>query len=214
MVTRVQVRPTAKTRKKRRRRRALSLLAYILVVFGLAWFFESQGTTTVIFVRHADVDQAMGSDLDQPLNALGLARAEDLADEYELVDVVAGVNAIYVSNARRTQETAAPLARRLGIEPEIADPYDVVGFMKTVLLEHKREIVLVVTHRDIIPALVEELHGSKNIAEIAADDYDNIYTVVIPWFGKVKTLQTRYGERSPAVAPDALSTPAELNASD
>jgi len=85
----------------------------------------------------------------------------------------------------------------LGIEPEMADHYNVAGFMNDMLFEHKREIVLVVTHRDAIAALVEELHGSKNIAEIADDDYDDVFTVVIPWFGKVKTLQSRYGEPSP-----------------
>jgi broad specificity phosphatase PhoE len=182
MVTRVEVRPTAKTRKKRRRRRAFTLLAYIVVVFGLAWFFESQGTTTIIFVRHAEVDEA-------------------LADFLEYVDVDGGVNAIYVSEALRTQQTALPLARRLGIEPEIADPYEVAGFMKTVQFEHKREIVLIVTHRDAIAPLVAELHGHQNIAEIADDDYDNVYVVTIPWFGKVKTLQISYGEPSPPPGP-------------
>ena len=192
-MTRVQVRPSAKTRQRRRRRRTITLLAYIVVVFGLAWFFESQGTTTIIFVRHADVDQPTALSLDQPLNAAGLARAEMLADFLEQVDVVAGVNAIYVSPLKQTQQTAAPLAKRLGVDYQVADPYDVVGFMQTVLFEHKREIVLVVTHSDIIAPLVEELHGSKNIDEIGPNDYDDIFIVSIPWFGKVKTLQLPYG---------------------
>ena len=171
MATRVEVRPTAKSRKKRRRRRALTLAAYIIVVFGLAWFLELRLPTTIIFVRHAEVDNQMGQDVNQPLNAAGLARAGALADLLEFVDGDTGPNAIYVSEARRTQQTAEPLARRLGIEPEIADPYDVAGFLETVLFEHKREIVVVVTHRDVIVPLVEELHGHQGIGEIAADDY-------------------------------------------
>ena len=134
----------------------------------------------------------MALESDQPLNERGLARAELLADFLEQIDVVAGVNAIYVSQFKRTQQTAAPLAKRLGLDYEVADHYDVVGFMKNVLFEHKREIVLVVTHRDIIAPLVEELHGSKNIEEIGPDDYDDIFIVSIPWFGKVKTLQLPY----------------------
>ena len=184
-MSRVHVRPTAKTRQRRRRRRAITLSAYIVVVFGLAWFFESQGTTTIIFVRHADIDQPAVQDQDVPLNANGLARAELLADFLEGVDVVAGVDAIYVSPLQQTHQTAAPLAKRLGINYEVADPYNVVSFMKTVLFEHKREIVLVVTHSDVIALLVEELHGSKNIAEIAPDEYENIFIVSIPWWGKV-----------------------------
>jgi phosphohistidine phosphatase SixA len=197
VANRVEIRPTAKSRKKRRQRRALTLLAYIVVVFGLAWFFELRLPTTIIFVRHADVDEQMSQTVDQPLNAAGLARADALADFLEFVDVDGGPNAIYVSEARRTQQTAEPLARRLGIEPEIADPYDVVGFTETVLFEHKREIVVVVTHRDVIVPLVEELHGHQGIGEIAADDYDEVIFVVIPWFGKVKTYSLPYGVETP-----------------
>ena len=28
---------------------------------------------------------------------------------------------------------------------------------------------------------------------IAEDEYDNLYIVTIPWFGKVKTLRLKYG---------------------
>lgn len=197
-MTRVQVRPTAKTRKRRRRRRLITLLAYAIVVFALAWFFESQGTTTIIFVRHADVDQPLAATDDTPLNRLGLTRARLLADYLENVDVVASVNAIYVDESRRTQQTAAPLASRHGLEPEIADHDAVVSFMQEVLFEHKREIVLIVTQPDNIAPLIEELHGSKNIAEIAPDDYDQLFIVSIPWFGKVKTLNLPYVNSMPA----------------
>ena len=186
---RVQVRPTAKTRRRRWRRRGLTLLVYAVIVFALAWFFESQGTTTIIFVRHADVDEPTLSDPMQGLNARGRARAELLADYLDRVDVVAGPDAIYVDDTRRAQETAAPLAKRLGKQYEISDTSDVVGFTGTMLFEHKREIVLVVTQRERIAPLVEELHGSKNIAMIGPDDYDQVFIVSIPWFGKVKTLQ-------------------------
>jgi broad specificity phosphatase PhoE len=199
-MSRVQVRPTAKTRKRRRKRRALTLLAYVVIVFGLAWYFESQGTTTIIFVRHADTDQAMSQEGDAPLNAAGRARAGSLADYLERIDVVAGPNAIYVSEKKRTQQTAAPLAARLGVEPVVADHYDVVGFMKNVLFDHKREIVLIVSHSDAIAPLVEELHGSKNIAEFAPDEYDRVLIVTIPWFGKVKTLRLSYPAGNVATA--------------
>lgn len=191
-MSRVHVRPTAKTRKRRRRRRAYTLLVYVIVVFGLAWYFESQGTTTIIFVRHADTDQSMSQDGDAPLSDAGLARAESLADYLEHIDVVAGPDAIYVSEKKRTQQTAAPLADRLGIEPIVADHYDVVGFMKQVLSDHKREIVLIVSHSDIIAPLVEELHGSKNISEFAPNEYGRLLIVTIPTYGKVKTLQLSY----------------------
>ena len=109
------------------------------------------------------------------------------------VDVVASVDVIYASEFLSTQQTAKPLADRLGLRVNLADPYDTVPFMKQVLGDHKGGIILVVTHADTISPLIRELHGSKNVPEIAPDEYDNLYIVTIPWFGKVKTLRLRYG---------------------
>src|SRR5690606_4640185 len=176
----------------------------------LAWFFESQATTTIIFVRHADTDPPVAgmrggsgdleafSGLGGPtLSARGRARAELLADFLTDVDVVAGVDAIYASPFLPTQETAAPLADRLGVEVAIANPYAPETFMEDVLRTHKGDIVLVVTHGDAIAPLIEELHGSKRVPQIAADEYDNIYVAIVPWFGNVKTLRFRYGLGAP-----------------
>ena len=164
----------------------------MLTCLGLAWFFESQATTTIIFVRNADTETIAAADGDPPLSSLGHRRAELLADAIEDIDVVAGLDAIYASEFRRTKQTAAPIARRLDVEVLIADPYRVEEFMADVLREHKGEIVLVVTHGDILASLVEELHGSKNIPPMDGVGDDNIYIVTIPWFGKVKTLRLHY----------------------
>lgn len=181
-------------RRKRRRRwwTAISVVTYVAIAFGLAWFFESQATTTVLFVRHADTN--LFTDGDNPgLNADGLARAEALADFVQDIDVIAGVDAIYASEFRRTQQTAEAVGRRLDVEVSVANPYDVEAFMADVLRDHKGEIILVVTHGDAIAPLIEELHGSKNVPEIADDEYDNFYIVTIPNYGKVKTLRLHYG---------------------
>lgn len=183
-------------RKRRRRTRArlIAFIGYSAAVIGLAWFFESQATTTVIFVRHADVDAPMAAaGEDQPLNSTGRARAEMLATWLADVDIGASVNAIYASPALRTQQTAEPLARRLGVDVEIDDPFETERFMREVLREHKGDIVLIVTHSTAIGPLVEELHGKKNLPPIEPDEYDNMYIVTIPWFGKVKTLRLFYG---------------------
>lgn len=179
--------------RRRRRSRAFPILAFVFVAIGLAWFFEQRATTTVIFVRHADTETPIAKDADPPLNERGRKRAELLADFLEKIDVVGGVDAIYAGKTRRTQQTAAPLAQRLGVKVEIEDPYDVERFMRDVRREHKGEIVLIVTQADRIQPLVQELHGSKNIPEMKQDEYDNVYIVSIPWFGKVKTLRVRYG---------------------
>jgi broad specificity phosphatase PhoE len=185
-------------------------LIAVFTTIALAWFFESQATTTVIFVRHADTDppvaaagsaatqrEASPSELAPNLSARGRVRAELLADFLEDVDVIAGVDAIYASRLRPAQETATPLAERLGLEVAVANPYEYEPFTESLLRNHKGDIVLVVTEADTIAPLVEELHGSKNVPEIAPEEYDNIYVVSIPWFGKVKTLRLRYGLAAP-----------------
>lgn len=188
-------RTSAETKRRRRRQRIASILTYVVIAIGLAWFFELQATTTIIFVRHADTNTAL-NEPDPQLNATGRARAQLLADFVRDIDVVASVDAIYASEFRSTQQTAQPLAKQLGIDVQLADHYDVEAFMADVLSEHKGEIVLVVSHADAIAPLVEALHGSKNIAEIGPNDFDDFFIVTIPWFGKVKTLQLHYGPRN------------------
>jgi len=103
--------PSPNDRRRRRRLRLIPIIGYTLVVLGLAYFLGEQPSTTVIVVRHADTDAAMaGPDDDPPLNERGRQRAELLADFLEKVDVTGSVNAIYASDKRRTQETAAESA--------------------------------------------------------------------------------------------------------
>lgn len=183
---------TPEQKRKRRQRRMITVVGYVVAAIVLAWFLEMRETTTIMFVRHADTDASMAEGGDPPLNAVGRERAELLADFLEDVDVLASVDAIYASELKRTQQTAAPLAERLGLEIAVDDHYDVVGFMERVLDAHKGEIVLVVTHSDVLGQLVAELHGHQSVPPIASDEYDNVYIVSIPHFGKVKTLRLPY----------------------
>ena len=59
---------------------------------------------------------------------------------------------------------------------------------------HKGKIILVVGHSNTLPALIAALGASKNVPPIAENEYDNIYLISIPWFGKTKTIRLRYGE--------------------
>jgi 2,3-bisphosphoglycerate-dependent phosphoglycerate mutase len=185
--------PSSNDRRRRRRLRLIPIIGYTFVALGIAYFLQQRASTTVVFVRHADTDMAMPTD-DPPLNARGRQRAEMLADFLEDLDVVAGVNAIYASDQRSTQETAAPLAKRLNLNVEIADHHDIDGFMDSVLDDHNGDIVLIVSHSDTIAPLIDELHGSKRLPPFGPDDFDEIYIVTIPGYGKVKTLRLHYGE--------------------
>ena len=205
--------PNPTDRRRRRRLRLIPIIGYTILALAAANFLAERQSTTVIFVRHADTDAAMaGPDDDPPLNARGRQRAELLADYLQKVDVTGSVNAIYASDKRRTQETAAPLAMRLNIPVEIDDHLDTKGFMERMKRAHGGEIVLIVSHSNTIQPLIDELHGSKNLKPFASDEFNRLYIVTIPRpLGKVKTLEFVYPE--PPVEP-AAAPPVETPAAD
>lgn len=179
-------------RRKRRRRRLQAIVIYTAIAIGLAWFFESQATTTMIFVRHAE--KALEPADDPALSAAGQARAAELARQLVDADVVAGIDAIYSTPYRRTIETAQPVADALDLEINHYSPDDNEAVLNRILKNHKGKIVLVVGHSNTLAPLMAELGASKKVPAIAENEYDNIYVVAIPWFGKTKTIRLRFGE--------------------
>jgi hypothetical protein len=165
----------------------------MVLALGIAFFFESQATTTVIIVRHADVASGLGNDLG--LSALGAIRAEELSRVLADVDVIQGPDAILTGGGRASRETAEPLARRLNLPVLEVDTSGLNRLAKRIVKDYKGKIVVVVAEPDEIPILIPRFQGSKKVPELAEDEYDNLYIVSIPWYGKVKTLRLRYGAR-------------------
>lgn len=178
-------------KKRRRRRRIIASVIFLAVALGLAWFFESQATTTVLFVRYAETQ---GPVTQNPgLSEAGTARARELARMINTVDVVAGIDAIFTTQYRSTQEMAEPVAEDLQIPVQVVDSKNVRGLRDLILKEYKGKIVLVITDADALPKLIRKFQGSKRLAPIAEHEHDNLFIVSIPWYGKVKTLQLKYG---------------------
>jgi len=179
-------------RRRRRQRRIQVIVIYTAIAVGLAWFFESQATTTVIFVRHAE---KTAEPADDPLLSLaGERRAAELARQLVDADVVAGVDAVYATPYRRTVDTAKPVADELGLPINSYDAADTEKIMEQIVRKHKGKIILVVGHSNTLPALIYNMGASKKVPVINENEYDNIYIVSIPWFGKTKTILLRYGE--------------------
>ena len=179
-------------RKRRRRRRIQVIVIYTAIAVGLAWFFESQATTTVIFVRHAE--KAAMPPEDPGLSPAGQRRVAELKRQLVDADVIAGVDAVYSTPYRRTEETARPIADALDLPVFTYDAADTEAIMEYIVREHKGKVILVVGHSNTLPALMADMGASKRVPPIAEDEYDNIYIVSIPWFGKTKTIRLRYGE--------------------
>lgn len=147
--------------------------------------------TTALFVRHADYDGGGG---DPPLNALGLARAADLAR----VACRAGVSAIFSTNTQRTLQTAQPLAAAKGIETQIyADPEALAGTIKGT---YAGRVVLVVGHSagtQYLGTLIDALVGT-HVPGVSVDGFQNLF--VVTRFGSAtgsfnwKMLNLQYGQ--------------------
>lgn len=127
-------------------------------------------SATVYLVRHGETE---GEGSGRALSAAGRARAEALAERL----AGAGVEAIYTTDLRRTRETAAPLAARLGLAPRLYDPDDLAGFAAQ--LRRATGTLLVVGHSNTTPELVALLGGEPG-APIAEDEHDRLYRLELP----------------------------------
>ncbi len=179
-------------RRRRRRRRIQIIVIYTAIAVGLAWFFESQATTTIIFVRH--VEEATEPAGDPGLTEAGVRRVSELTRQLVDADVVAGINAIYTTPFRYARATAEPIAERLDLPIQTYDIADTEPVLEEILDNHKGKIILVVAHDTTLPVLIANLGASKKVPLLAEGEYDNIYIISIPWFGKTKTIRLRYGE--------------------
>lgn len=159
----------------------LAALAGILVVAAAIWFIGAASTTTVLVMRHAE-KAAYPAD-DPLLSAAGEARAQALAVQFGGAPPGLGIDAVYVSEFRRTQETVRPLVNRLGI-PMIVVPAaqpDVVA--KRARTEYRGGRVLIVGHSNTVPAIVEALSGDE-VPEMQDTEYGIVYVVAVPRFSR------------------------------
>lgn len=124
----------------------------------------------ILLVRHAET---AGEGSDPGLSEAGRRRAEGLADRL----AEEGVERILSTDLRRTRETAAPLAGRLGVELEIYDHRALSDVAER--LRAEGGVVLVVGHSNTTPALVELLGGDPG-EPIAHDEHDRLYRVDLP----------------------------------
>lgn len=138
----------------------------------------------VFLVRHAEKTDAS---TDPPLSAAGQQRARDLA--HSLGD--AGIEYLHSSDYLRTRDTAAPLARQLGLAVAVYDVEALPALADTLRQRGGRH--LVVGHSDTTPELVSLLGGAPGSDIDEASEYDRLYLVAIDASGNVSTTLLRYG---------------------
>ncbi len=180
-------------KKEHRTLRRRPLFAPLLMpVFGgiaalllIAWAWNASSTTTVVLVRHAE-KMAEPAD-DPPLSEAGRHRAAALAGWLADSDV----RTIYVSERKRTRQTAGPVAERTGAEIVALPANDVDGLVKVLRGQHRGETVLVVGHSNTLSPLIERLGGQPVV--VAEDDYSRLFVVTDSLLTRTTVLALRYG---------------------
>lgn len=146
---------------------------------------QAPAPVTVFVVRHAEKGP---ENPDPSLNEAGRARADALA--HVLGD--AGVSAVFVTEFKRTRETAEPLARRLGRAATSLDARDVAGLVARLRALPPGTRALVVSHSNLVPAIVERLTGVK-VGALTDADYDRLYVATLWPSGGGEVLYLHFG---------------------
>jgi len=155
------------------------------VVASTALSARAESSLTVFIVRHAE---KVANGADPSLTEAGRERAESLAAL--LRD--AGITAIFSSEFRRTQETAAPLAKRLGLSVTVVPGKDLDALLSKVRALAPDGRALIVGHSNTVPELAQRLTG-VTVGELTDADYDRLYVGTVRKEGKGEVLLLRYG---------------------
>jgi broad specificity phosphatase PhoE len=124
----------------------------------------------VFIVRHAEKASTGGKDPD--LSVQGQKRADALA--HILKDLQ--ITSVFVTEFKRTQETAAPTARAAQVSPTVVPASDIGTLVQK--LRALNGNALVVGHGNTIPDLLRAL-GIAMTVSIPEDDYTEIFAVLV-----------------------------------
>src|SRR5215475_13015005 len=156
-------------------------LLFVMLCSAAAW-----AQSTVFVVRHAD---RYGTEPDPSITPEGQRQAESLARL--LADT--HITRIFISEALRTRQTAAPTAERFHLKPVSIDSADQDELIRRVRAGLRDgEDTLIVGHRGTVPKIVKALSG-KDVSPLAVGEYDRVEVVTVFPDGTSSVLTLRFG---------------------
>ena len=187
--------PDEKTEAKSGLRTALvfAMLFAILgavVVFGYYLTFR-RPVLTVIVVRHAEkIIDPNNPDVD--LSPAGQARAQEIVRVF----TGAGINAVYATQYKRTQQTVKPLADKLGLPVSIVNSNNTSDLIAQIRAQHSGQTVFIAGHNNTVPQIIAAL-GGPQYPTIPESQYDNVYVVTVYRTGAARVVNMKYGAPTP-----------------
>jgi 2,3-bisphosphoglycerate-dependent phosphoglycerate mutase len=154
--------------------------------------------TTIILVRHAEKN-IEPANTDPDLSAAGQARAQELARMFG----DAGINAIYATQYKRTQQTVKPLSDKLGIPVSQVEAKNTAELIRQIRAQHNGQVIFVAGHNNSVPEVIAAL-GGPQLPIIPETEFDNLYIVTIYRVGRAKLLKMKYGSPMPASGQEMM----------
>src|SRR5437660_2973677 len=126
-----------------------------VVVLGYFTTFR-RPVTTVILIRHAEkIIDPNNPDVD--LSPAGQTRAQELARMFG----DAGINAIYATQYKRTQDTVKPLADKLGMSVTVVNAKSTADLLTQIRANHSGQTVFIAGHNNTMPEIITALGGPQ-----------------------------------------------------
>src|SRR3954453_20008785 len=147
------------TAEPRTRLRTIVVFSALFAILGAVVVFAYFSTftrpvTTVILVRHAE-KKIEPTNPDPDLAPEGVERAQEIARVFG----EAGINAIYATQYKRTQQTVKPLSDRTGVPVTLLDANQSNELLKRIQTTYRGQTVFIAGHNNTVPAMVSELSG-------------------------------------------------------
>jgi len=102
-----------------------------------------------------------------------------------------GVNAIYATQFKRTQQTVKPLADKLALQVTQVPAKNSAEVVKQIREQHMGKVIFVAGHNNSVPEMIAALGGPK-FPIIPETEYDNLYVLTISGDGKTKLIKMKY----------------------
>ncbi len=147
---------------------------------------KSETATVFYLVRHAEKAKEGGRD--PLLTKEGMERSERLKD----ILTYANIDAIYSTDYKRTQLTAAPLAKSINKTVQSYNPKDLSAFAEQLKSQHQGQRILISGHSNTTPTLTNALLEEEKYAMLEESQYDHLFVVTIDEKGKAQGMDLRY----------------------
>jgi 2,3-bisphosphoglycerate-dependent phosphoglycerate mutase len=176
--------------------RTVLVFSMLFAVLGAVVVFAYFATfrrpvTTVILIRHAEkvIDP---NNNDPDLSPAGQTRAQELVRMFG----DSGINAIYATQYKRTQQTVKPLADKLGLPANQVNSKNTADLVARIRSQNSGQVIFIAGHNNTVPEIIAAL-GGPTFPTIPETEFDNLYIVTIYRTGKARMVKMKYGSPSP-----------------